>query len=1089
MLELKQILKRYGFVDEVGASFGILKFRPFDAAAKIINNINEINKNRVGLIMTIGIPGSGKSTWINSINEKEKIVVVSTDDIRRELTGDVSDQSRNKEVWAIAAERTKKFMKEGYTVILDATNVITKDRIKFIANIHEEIEDFDLYYKIFEANLELSKERIKRDIESGKDRANVPFDVIDRLYRNYLESISFIQKAQKLEEPYDFSIPRRENKIGKGHKGFVTEFDKSMTIEEASSRRDFTFNSLGYDPLEKIIYDYYGGIKDLKEGYIRHTSDKFSEDPLRIFRAMQFQSRLGLKLHPSTAKLIREMVDAGMIDELAPQRIADEWMKWATKGSNPHYIFDFLRETGLGDRYYPELMKLKETPQDPLFHPEGDVEIHTKLVLEQAHRIAKENGLNPEEKAVLIFAALLHDIAKPQTTFKEYSKKYGRVVIKSPGHEEAGGPIAADILTRIKVKKDIINKVVPLIEHHLWHVHMYHFPDKSKMKMMNRLIEELGSATIHELVMLIEADLKGRGVQDREIDTLNYLIDLYNKYKSIYGEKYTPIISGKDISSLGVKPGPHFKVVMEHIKKEHLEGTIKTKEEAIQRAITILRNLGVIKKQKEEKTPYRALSQEEEKKADVVVVVVKLPNGNFAAVNYGDASVNLPLGLRKENENIIQAAIRIASSHGWKIARFKRIIASQKLNGDNMVWLEFEMAEMTSKYSSEESKPVEENIDNLINQSESNKFIKDIYNDRSVDTREQIINNVILGRAELNAMRILIDSTSMRMDTLPHEYAHFYIHWYRNTKIVKEAIKKWGSEEALVQAIGEQAVRQEGEAWDWWKRFSAWVMKMFSKLNLLTKQELMLILTDAFLQNINLEEFESTITSGKKDRKKENIVVKNNSENDKQKNIDIVVNKKIAEESAEELEPVNIEIESIDNLSLLDEVNVDSQKVDDADKQKEEPTEEQTEEAKEGVAVEQTEQKSEQPTQEEQEPEQKEQEEGEVVEIVLEPEEKISPTELVSRLKDLVKEEKNRVEIMKIIENMETYGTRDLLALGKSIYRIFKDVDQKLAPKVLNLAIQLDLNQYTNRRHIEAYGDYLMKMYNEYQRFQNTCNE
>ncbi len=126
------------------------------------------------------------------------------------------------------------------------------------------------------------------------------------------------------------------------------------------------------------------------------------------------------------------------------------------------------------------------------------------------------------------------------------------------------------------------------------------------------------------------------------------------------------------------------------------------------------------------------------------------------------------------------------------------------------------------------------------------------YTRTSTNLHYQRLHSKILGQANIKALKILIDAANMKMDTLPHEYAHFYIAWYRNTPIVQEAIKKWGSEEALVQAIGEQAVKQKGEAWDWWTRFVKWILNQFNRLSDLTKEELRNILTDAFLTRQDL---------------------------------------------------------------------------------------------------------------------------------------------------------------------------------------------------------------------------------------------
>lgn len=222
-------------------------------------------------------------------------------------------------------------------------------------------------------------------------------------------------------ETYDFSIPRKENRIGVGHKAFEVTFDPEMTIMDGASRRDFTFNALAYDPIENKIYDYFGGMDDLKNKIIRHTSPSFMEDPLRLLRAMQFQARFDFTIHSDTIQAMKDIVASRDFESLPKERIFEEWMKWAEKGIRHDLIFQFLRDTNLID-YYPELKALKDTPQDKIYHPEGDVEIHTALCLAEMDKIIIREGISGKNKAMLVMAILLHDIGKPSTTREEIKK-------------------------------------------------------------------------------------------------------------------------------------------------------------------------------------------------------------------------------------------------------------------------------------------------------------------------------------------------------------------------------------------------------------------------------------------------------------------------------------------------------------------------------------------------------------------------------------------------------------------------------------------------------------------------------------------
>jgi tRNA nucleotidyltransferase (CCA-adding enzyme) len=361
-----------------------------------------------------------------------------------------------------------------------------------------------------------------RDSLMGKDPKDIDievygisFDELNKILSKYGKTklagkeFGVIKFTDKDGIEYDFSVPRTENRIGVGHKDFKVTVDPNMTPEKAALRRDFTWNALAYDPITQTIHDYFSGIRDLKKGIIRHTSEQFSEDPLRILRAMQFQSRLGLKFHPSTIKLMREMVKEGQLSSLSKERVTEEWMKWATKGSKPALIFNFLRDTGLMSDF-GDLKKLSVTEQDIEWHPEGNVETHTGHVMDAAIEVAERENITGDDRAVLMFASLFHDIAKPATTVKETEgKKKGRIT--SRGHEEMGEPMATKILETLGVKKNIIDRVGVLIANHLAHVSIANEkinPEKATRTLAKKLAKK--GSNIQELLWLLEADASGR---------------------------------------------------------------------------------------------------------------------------------------------------------------------------------------------------------------------------------------------------------------------------------------------------------------------------------------------------------------------------------------------------------------------------------------------------------------------------------------------------------------------------------------------------------------------------------------------------
>jgi tRNA nucleotidyltransferase (CCA-adding enzyme) len=263
---------------------------------------------------------------------------------------------------------------------------------------------------------------------------------------------------------FDFSVPRRDNKIGLGHRDFQSTFDPSITPREAAGRRDFTINAIAFDPISGELLDFFGGEVDLKQHVLRATGGAFAEDPLRVLRGMQFACRFDLTLDLATAKLSRSIAD--QYATIPKERVAEEFMKWAVKSSHPGRLANYLVETGWME-HFPEVQRILGVPQDPEWHPEGDVGVHTMLVIDAAARIAAREGLQGDDRAVLLFSALSHDFAKADTT--ALRERNGRMRLTAFGHEAASGPLARSFLTRIGIKSGIVDQVVPLVENHLSH--------------------------------------------------------------------------------------------------------------------------------------------------------------------------------------------------------------------------------------------------------------------------------------------------------------------------------------------------------------------------------------------------------------------------------------------------------------------------------------------------------------------------------------------------------------------------------------------------------------------------------------------
>ncbi len=388
--------------------------------------------------------------------------------------------------------------------------------------------------------------------------------------------IAFTPKGCEMK--YDFSIPRMENKVGLGHCEFEITFDEKISIEQAASRRDFTFNALAYDPLTNYTYDYFGGVEDINNKIIRHTSDKFNEDSLRILRCFQFMSRFNFTVHEDTITEIKSMLNTNEFSDLSKERVFDEFVKWAEKGVRHDNIFQFMRDTNLID-FYPELKALKDTPQDAIYHPEGSVERHTELCLKRMDKIIEENNITGNEKIILVASCLLHDIAKPHTT--EEQMKRGRMTITSNGHEEMGGIVAKEFLEKIGFHEALITPICNLIANHLAGVNISMIPALSgKTKAVKKLSRKLHPATIKQLLFLMDADSNGRGNEEIKEPTGAKDIKEIASQITIVNKQYEYILMGRHLIEKGLSPSKEFKIILDKANEAQENGDFNDLEGA-----------------------------------------------------------------------------------------------------------------------------------------------------------------------------------------------------------------------------------------------------------------------------------------------------------------------------------------------------------------------------------------------------------------------------------------------------------------------------------------------------------------------------
>jgi tRNA nucleotidyltransferase (CCA-adding enzyme) len=360
---------------------------------------------------------------------------------------------------------------------------------------------------------------------------------------------------------YDFTVPRQDSKVAPGHKGFDVEFDPAITPKEAAARRDFTINSIMYDPRARQTLDFFGGAADLRNRVLRHTSAAFAEDPLRVLRGMQFAARFNLTAAPETVEISRRMKNA--CSELAVERVREEWFKWAQSSTVPSAGLRFLAETEWID-HFPEIKSMIGVPQEPDWHPEGDVFIHTCHCCDALARLAQWQAEDPQSRIVHMLAVLAHDFGKPATTC--HAMKDGVMRIMSPGHEEAGAALAATFLERMRAPQAIQARVLPLVRHHL-----FHFQGMTD-RAVRRLARRLEPENIQGLCLVMTADSMGRPPRPAvEPEFVRHLLACAHELQ-VRQKPPAPILMGRHLIELGLEPGQIFGVILHKAYEAQLEG-------------------------------------------------------------------------------------------------------------------------------------------------------------------------------------------------------------------------------------------------------------------------------------------------------------------------------------------------------------------------------------------------------------------------------------------------------------------------------------------------------------------------------------
>ena len=326
------------------------------------------------------------------------------------------------------------------------------------------------------------------------------------------------------------------------------------TLEEDVRRRDFTINGMIYDPVYDRVIDLVDGRTDLDRHTIRaigNARERFEEDRLRMIRAVRFAASLKFDIEAATFEAIRQ--SPATVTQISWERIGDEVTRILTEGG-ARRGFELLDESGLLEVLLPEIVAMKNTPQSPEYHPEGDVFKHTMLLLSHLE--------SPSE--TLAYGCLLHDIAKPVCIRQESQR------ITFYGHTEQGAAMAADILKRLKRGRTVWDRVVYLVRNHLRHVQA----PQMRLSTLKRFLREDG---IDELLELARIDAWSSN------GDLQYHQFCKERLAELKDEEIRPepLVRGDDLIEMGFKPGPLFGQILRQVEDAQLGGELATREDAL----------------------------------------------------------------------------------------------------------------------------------------------------------------------------------------------------------------------------------------------------------------------------------------------------------------------------------------------------------------------------------------------------------------------------------------------------------------------------------------------------------------------------
>ncbi|MDQ1522706.1 MAG: hypothetical protein QOE47_630 [Pyrinomonadaceae bacterium] len=379
----------------------------------------------------------------------------------------------------------------------------------------------------------------------------------------------------KLGHDLDVSLPRRERKAGRGHRGFVIEGDPSMSVAEATRRRDFCVNAILRDPLTDELLDPYDGRADLERRLLRAVSrETFAEDSLRVLRAAQLAARFEFDIETETVELCRSIE----LSDLPAERVWGELEKLLLGAARPSVGFRWLAKLNATPQLFPEIQALSGVPQEYDWHPEGDVDVHTWLTVDRARELIDD--LPYAKQVALMLAALCHDFGKPATT--EFVD--GRT--RSRGHDEAGVAPTNAFLDRLKIFTldgyDVRAQVVELVRAHLKPGEFYLKRAEISEGAFRRLARR---CELDLLYRVARADTLGRNAEwvPRELwfDAVpqEWFIARAREL-AVETRPPAPLLLGRHLLELGLKPSPRIGEITRAVYEMQLDGRVRTLEEA-----------------------------------------------------------------------------------------------------------------------------------------------------------------------------------------------------------------------------------------------------------------------------------------------------------------------------------------------------------------------------------------------------------------------------------------------------------------------------------------------------------------------------